>query len=314
MSLSGSTTKSDFGPGFRLTMSFNSLQSAPLARLDRVISLYLSHPFGGVASGRARQVLPILMYHSVSEDLEERVHPYYRLATSPRRFAEQMQWLFDLGYRGLALEEALPTLLNGSANGRPPVAITFDDGFRNFHVAAWPILQRHGFTATMYLPTGFVSQKRKSFLGKECLTWDEVRELRRHGIRFGSHTVNHPELYKLSWSEIESETTISKERVQQELQEEVTSFAYPYAFPQEDRSFTYRFVEMLRKTGYRHCATTVIGRARRDDDPFYLKRLPANSCDDRALFAAKLEGAYDWLGSVQSLFRIFKRRRSPYRA
>jgi peptidoglycan/xylan/chitin deacetylase (PgdA/CDA1 family) len=247
------------------------------------------------------------MYHSVSEDVEEGVHPYYRLATSPRRFAEQMQWLSDLGYKGLALEEALPTLRNWQANGPRPVAITFDDGFRNFHVAAWPILQRHGFKATVYLPTGFVSQRRKLFLGKECLTWDEVRELRRHGVRFGSHTVNHPELYKLSWSEIESETMISKERVQQELQEEVTSFAYPYAFPQEDRRFTQRFADVLHKAGYRHCATTVIGRAQAGDDPFCLKRLPANSCDDKALFAAKLDGAYDWLGLVQRGFRLLKR-------
>ena len=31
-----------------------------------------------------------------------------------------------------------------------------------------------------------------------------------------------------------------------------------------------------------------------------LKRIPANSGDDTALFAAKLRGAYDWLAGVQS--------------
>jgi peptidoglycan/xylan/chitin deacetylase (PgdA/CDA1 family) len=254
--------------------------------------------------------VPILMYHSVSCDREERVRPYYRVATSPERFAEQMQWLSDLSYTGIALEELLPSLVDGTATRRRLVAITFDDGFRDFHAVAWPILRRHGFTATMYLPTGFVSPVRKVFRGKECLTWDEVRELRSHGIRFGSHTVNHSKLYELSWKEIESETTISKERLQRELQEEVTGFAYPYAFPQEDIAFVQRFAEVLRQAGYLHCATTVIGCARAGDNPFCLKRLPANSCDDKALFVSKLRGAYDWLGLVQRGFRALKKQNS----
>jgi peptidoglycan/xylan/chitin deacetylase (PgdA/CDA1 family) len=159
----------------------------------------------------------------------------------------------------------------------------------------------------VYLPTGFVAQERKSFRGRECLTWDEVRELRRNGIRFGSHTVNHPKLYEMSWSEVESEASVSKERIQQELQEEVTSFAYPYAFPQEDGYFRQRIAGLLRELGYQSCVTTVVGRSQTTDDPFFLKRLPINSCDDRALFEAKLEGAYDWLGTAQYAFRQMKR-------
>jgi peptidoglycan/xylan/chitin deacetylase (PgdA/CDA1 family) len=285
-----------------------------LARFDRSISLYLSAPLYRAGWGKRGTHLPILMYHSVSSDREEGVGPYYRLATSPNRFAEQMQWLGDLGCVGVALEDALPLLRSGKINGRRPVAITFDDGFRDFHSAAWPVLRQHGFTATVYLPTGFVSRERKLFHGKECLTWDEVRELRQNGIRFGSHTISHPTLYGMTWSEIETETANSKERIQQELQEEVTSFAYPYAFPQEDRRFTERFIDLLRKTGFQHCATTVIGRAEADDDLFLLKRLPANSSDDKPLFTAKLDGAYDWLGLIQAVFRLLKRGGSRARS
>jgi peptidoglycan/xylan/chitin deacetylase (PgdA/CDA1 family) len=251
--------------------------------------------------------LPILMYHSVSSDSEKGVGPYYRLITSRQRFAEQMQWLAELGYVGLALEDALPMLVQGKANGRRPVVITFDDGFRDFHVAAWPVLRRHDFTATVYLPTGFISRERKSFRGRQCLTWDEVRELRRHGIRFGSHTVNHPKLYEMSWSQIESEARISKEHIQQELQEEVASFAYPYAFPQEDSAFRRTIAGLLRDQGYRSCVTTVVGRSQATDDELFLKRLPINSCDDRKLFQAKLEGAYDWLSSAQYVYRRINR-------
>jgi peptidoglycan/xylan/chitin deacetylase (PgdA/CDA1 family) len=158
----------------------------------------------------------------------------------------------------------------------------------------------------MYLPTGFIAQRRRAFRDKECLTWDEVRELRRAGVRFGSHTVNHPKLHGLPWKDIELELTVSKDTIEQELQEPVTSFAYPYAFPQEDQRFVERLVEKVREAGYRHCATTIVGRVMAGDDPFRLKRLPANSCDDRALFGAKLDGAYDWFAGVQRSMRCLK--------
>jgi hypothetical protein len=51
----------------------------------------------------------------------------------------------------------------------------------------------------------------------------------------------------------------------------------------------------------------VIGRVQTGDDPFRIQRLPVNSCDDRALFLAKVDGAYDWLGPAQSAFRKLKR-------
>jgi peptidoglycan/xylan/chitin deacetylase (PgdA/CDA1 family) len=106
------------------------------------------------------------MYHSISGDPEPGVTSYYRTVTSPSRFAEQMQWLREHDYRGVSLHEGLAWLdEKASDNNLPinpdlgsfkqPVALTFDDGFRDFHTAAFPILQACGFTATMYLPTSF---------------------------------------------------------------------------------------------------------------------------------------------------------------
>jgi peptidoglycan/xylan/chitin deacetylase (PgdA/CDA1 family) len=273
-------------------------------RLDRVLTLCMQRTLP-----RRKGCLPILMYHSISGVEETGVHPYYRVATSPSRFDEQMRWLAEGGWRGLSLEEALPMFLNGQCDDSRPVALTFDDGFRDFYTAAWPLLQRHQFTATMYLPTGFIGSRRGSFRGRECLTWNEVRELRGSGIRFGSHTVSHPVLHQLAWQAIESELSISKACLEQELGEEISSFAYPYAYPQEDAPFTERLTEVARGRGYRSCVTTVVGLARGGDDPFRLRRLPVNSSDDRVLFRAKIEGAYDWLSWVQRATRHWKRWR-----
>jgi len=179
--------------------------------------------------------------------------------------------------------------------------LTFDDGFRDFHTAAFPVLQRHGFSATMYLPTAFIGDSRKEFNSREYLTWGEVAELHAARIEFGSHTVNHPTLAELSWPDIETELRESKTAIEHRLGYAITSFAYPYAYPQENRGFTGRLTETLRGQGYRNCVTTVVGRARPGDNPFCLSRLPVNSADDARFLSAKLEGAYDWLARPQAL-------------
>jgi len=274
-------------------------------RLDRTLSLYLVRPL--MKTG----IVPILMYHSISDTAEPGVSAYYKTSTSPARFEQQMRWLTKAGFRSVDLEEGLRLAQRGIEKQEKIAVITFDDGFRNFYDSAFPVLKKYGHTATMFLSTAFLGDKRQSFKNKECLTWQEVRELRATGVRFGSHTVSHPVLYKKSWQEIKNELAASKENLERALGEKITSFAYPYAFPQHDRQFVEKFQELLRQLGYRSCATTMIGRMRTGDNPFCLKRLPVNDDDDQTLFLAKLNGAYDWLAYPQSWFKSAHHRLGP---
>lgn len=270
------------------------------------MSLCVMRPLIKTRAGLSEHTLPILMYHSISDDPEPGISPYYKICTSPAVFAEQMRWLDDSGYRSINLHEAAQMLQGSSIDREKVVVITFDDGFRDFHTQAMPVLERYGFKATVYLPTAFIGDQRRSFKNRECLTWSEVRELCVRGTEFGSHTVNHPVLYQLNWPDIEREASDSKAEIEKHLQTAVTSFSYPYAFPQEDRQFTCRLTETLRGQGYRDCVTTRIGKVKTADDLFQLKRLPANNCDDLDLFASKLEGAYDWLAVPQNFIRHAK--------
>lgn len=300
-------------------------------RLDRILTLGLGRPWRAVFPPDGPRV-PVLMYHSISDDPELSFSPYYKVCTYPQRFAEQMQWLADGGYRGVTLTEGLAALRreeshkdqvtgkkNHSNHGNNPigenqklVAITFDDGFRDFHTAAFPVLRQHGFSATMYLPTAFIGDERKNFKTRECLTWAEVQELQDAGMEFGSHTVTHPKLVELDWPQIEIELNESKKTIEQKLQRPARSFAYPYAFPQANRDFASRFESVLREAGYESCATTEIGPMRVSDDPLRTKRYPANSCDDESLLRAKLAGAYDWIRQPQRLIKRFKSVRSRW--
>ena len=161
------------------------------ARLDRIVSILLSGPLVRRKRVEPYKKIPVLMYHSISNEEERDVHPYYGINTKPDIFAEQMKYLFDSGCVVTGLDTALERI--HSQNGCPDkfVVLTFDDGYLDFYTDAQDILGRFGFTATVYLPSSFIQDKMSmKFKGKDCLTWDKVRELSEAGHRFGSHSAD----------------------------------------------------------------------------------------------------------------------------
>lgn len=272
-------------------------------RFDRFASLYLVSPFLRVASGHEPSI-PILMYHSVTDEDESSAHAYYRTKTSPAMFAAQMKFLHDNGHKTCSPAQAVQRLQNKPEDKF--VVITFDDGYRDFYQHAFPVLSQYGFSATVYLPTAYIGDTPAQFKGTDCLTWAEIRELHQKGILFGSHTVNHPWLLELSQAAVNEEITNSKRTIEQKLGCAVDSFAYPYAFPQTHTDFTKMLRDSLREAGYQNGVCTIVGRANRNSESLFMERLPVNSCDDAALFAAKLAGAYDWIGTSQYLSKMGK--------
>lgn len=275
----------------------------PPFRLDRFLSLNVARTLVRRGGSAQRSRIPILMYHSVSREEESGVLPYYRLNTSPERFREQMDCLRRGGFSVIRLQDIERVREAGMPETRRLAVLTFDDGYRDFYASAFPILGRYGFPATVFLSTGYIGNR---FKGKECMRWEEVRELSRSGILFGSHTVTHPVLSRLGWDEVDFEVRRSRETIEDELGTPVASFGYPSAFPENRREFVEELGRVLRRNGYRHGVTTIIGTTREGDNALFLNRLPINSLDDPELFRAKLDGAYDWLRYPQYLYKMLR--------
>jgi peptidoglycan/xylan/chitin deacetylase (PgdA/CDA1 family) len=173
--------------------------------------------------------LPVLMYHSVSAV----GGPLRDLAVPPKRLAEQLAALSAAGYRLVGLSEALDLIAAGSTE--PLVAVTFDDGYRDFLSEGVPALDSAGARATLYASVGHLGGYA-GWLGRSApdfgpmLTWSELAEVAAAGIEIGSHGLIHHPLDVLPPAQLRAEIVRSRDELEQRLQRPVRSFAYPHGY------------------------------------------------------------------------------------
>lgn len=87
-------------------------------------------------------------------------------SASPEAFEAQVRHLRDR-FRLLRLEELVALADSGFPINEPTALLTFDDGYRDNHDVALPILEALGVSATFFLPTGFLSRPRLPW-------WDHI--------------------------------------------------------------------------------------------------------------------------------------------
>ena len=97
------------------------------------------------------RAVPVLMYHHVS--------PHPGLVTvSPETFEAHMAYLARRRYRALSAGAFLEFLQGKRALDGRNVLITFDDGYLDNYVYAYPVLRRHGLMATIFSITGLLGE------------------------------------------------------------------------------------------------------------------------------------------------------------
>ncbi|MBP1635084.1 MAG: glycosyltransferase [Acidobacteria bacterium] len=108
------------------------------------------------------RALRVLMYHRVLDPGGSKACSPSVVSATPAAFEAQMRHVARR-YRALSLEEVLTCLRAGRPLPPRAVAITFDDGCRDFGEVAWPILRRHHLPATVFVPTAFPGCPERAF-------------------------------------------------------------------------------------------------------------------------------------------------------
>jgi peptidoglycan/xylan/chitin deacetylase (PgdA/CDA1 family) len=207
---------------------------------------------------------PILTFHSVDE------RPSV-ISFAPRLFQLCLARLKESGYRTLGLPEVVDCLQQRIPFPARCFAITFDDGYRSVYDEAFPVLQRYGFSGTVFLTVGKNSngiqpQRLPAMSDRSMLSWREIKEMHRSGIAFGGHTLTHPDLSLLDNGRIEAEVVGGKAVIEDALGSPVTSFAYPFG------CYDARCREIVKQHFTCACSDR-LGLVRRTSDPYAMERV-----------------------------------------
>ncbi|MBN2620506.1 polysaccharide deacetylase family protein [candidate division WOR-3 bacterium] len=114
----------------------------------------------------------------------------------------------------------------------PGLIITFDDGERSFYDYAFPILKQYRTRAIVFLIAGYIGKENTwdiSLTGRRVphLTWDQICEMKEWGITFGSHTMTHRNLTRVSDKVLEWELNASKQMITDKIGE-CRYVSYPF--------------------------------------------------------------------------------------
>ncbi len=230
----------------------------------------------------AEPPVPILMYHAVSTDPNDATRV---LSVSPEAFAQQMELIGALGCTPLRTADLAARWRAGRPLPERPVLITFDDGYEGVHRHALPVLAKHGFTATVFVSTGWIRGAHDMGGGLDTmLDWDQVRELAAADVEIGGHTHTHPQLDQLDDTALRHELIHSKEIVSDELGTVPLSLAYPYGYSSR------RVREAVRETGYGQALAVNNGLARRRQGPYALTRLTVRRATTTEEFERLVQG------------------------
>lgn len=213
--------------------------------------------------------IPVLNYHSIG------VEPGNTYVLHPDMFARQMDYLAAHHYTPLTLGEFARIIEKKQPSPERPVLLTFDDGYANNAEVAMPILQRHGFPATLFLSPGFIGQPG-------YLSWSQVQELSAAGWDIAPHGLTHPHLPQLSIEQQREEITESRRSIEQALGKSADVFAYPFGEYNEDT------LKILKEAAYRYAFTTKEGYASSNQSPYELSRIVVHGEDDFATWIQKL--------------------------
>ncbi len=251
--------------------------------------------------------LPVLMYHHVAP---VRPDTDAGLTVSPARFEAQVHWLARHGYMGIRPSDWLAWRQSAKSLPEKPVLLTFDDAYADVAEYAFPVLERHGFGAAVFVITGRVGgtitwARRKGVF--RVMSADQIRDWASRGIEFGAHSKTHPDLTALAPAELAEEVAGSKHDLEAILQSPVRAFAYPYGTHNPAVRDCVRGV-------YNLAFSTEEGLNNLGTDPYLLRRAGVLPCEFMVDFASRLRRGFSPFDRLRARIRFRTRLKNALQA
>ena len=235
--------------------------------------------------------VPVVMYHRVINNSEN--EGIYGTYIYEDIFRQHMQYLKDKNFDVITFEDLHKIgWRNRFQRNKKYIMITFDDGYVDNYNLAFPILKEFGFKATIFLMGESTYNEWDVNAGgeKKFELMDKfmIKEMQDYGIEFGAHTFNHPKLNKLSEEKIRHQIVDVKKPLEEKIEKEIITFAYPYGILNDYAK------KMAREAGYTFTVSTDSGSVCLSDDLYQIRRIAIFPNTNLFSFKRKVAGNYNF--------------------
>ncbi len=206
----------------------------------RWLLLLLIFVFAAASSAAERQAV-IFMYHHFG--VEKYPSTNVRLA----QFEAHLDYIADNGYQVWPLQRVVRHLRDDKPFPARVVAITIDDAYTSVYTEAFPRLRARGWPFTVFVATDGVDRGYKALM-----SWQQMREMQRHGASFANHSASHDHLIRrrpgetdAAWlTRLREDIQRAQRRLKEELGEAPMLLAYPYG------EFNTALADLVAELGY----------------------------------------------------------------
>lgn len=270
--------------------------------------------------------ISVLMYHHINETGSF-------ITVTPENFERQMRFLKESGYETLNTEDYIEIISSRRPAPKKAVMITFDDGYLDNWVYAFPILKKYGLKGVIFVVTSWISEKGKrprADMGislnlpshEECekkikaglaaevmMSWEELKEMEISGIiDIQSHTHTHRKLNRLYPDNKELmevlmwELKTSKKIIEEKLDKECNAICWPWGIYNET------YINAAKDSGYKLAFTTQKGTNSPLTDPFKSKRIVIGNIKPIELRYKLFFFSKEWLSGPYLKLKALRRR------
>lgn len=273
-------------------------------------ALHISRPASFLLGTRPIDAFAILMYHRVVPITPRLPEP--TLNVPPDRFRAQLAGLLNRNLEAWPLSRVLRHHLAGEEVPRNVFVVTFDDGYANNYLHAFPVLRDLGVPATIFLATAYLDRSDPfpfdawpgAQLPGEADAWmplstEQCQEmLDSQLIELGAHTHTHAD-FRGQADRFRQDMITCLETLNSKFGLSEVTFAFPQG--RKGPGFVSpELVAAARDVGVLCSLTTENDLVAPDSDPFDWGRLTVERRDTAGAIAARLDG---WYSLIRDLYR-----------
>ena len=168
---------------------------------------------------KTNEIKHVVMFHDISVAYSGIDYPHFA-------FEKLVDLVYEKGYKFCSYD-----YYSNSSKKDNLIICTFDDAYKSVYNNAFPIMEKYGFSATVFVCPDLIGKSnkwnRRDDIVRFHMDKDMLKKLYQAKWEIGSHGMGHYNLLRLSQTELEFNLVHSKHLLT-ELFGEIRCFCYPY--------------------------------------------------------------------------------------